>query len=215
MNMDMDMDMDDDKVDIRGSLSPTSPFQLPNRPPKIIAPPRLQEGSHFSYGRLPTPISSHSQTASPQNMFASGRIPTPIHPHFPHSDSYNHPHGLMSPSQPSTSALFSGHSPIRLLPGHSPNRPMPSPIREDSMDDATTDFAGSQLSRLSVNESMMDMDEGSLIEPGPYSPTDTPRKGRARSGAMLSPNKRLFIGYMSDCEKCRMNVPGHSVHILS
>ena len=40
------------------------------------------------------------------------------------------------------------------------------------------------------------------------------RKGRARSGAMTSPNKRIFMGYLPDCEKCRLKVPGHSVHIL-
>lgn len=225
--MDMDMDMDAVNVDIRGSQSPVSPFQVPNRPPKIIAPPRLQEGSQFGYGRLPTPISLHSQTSSPHSQFATARIPTPIHPHFPMtpSPSLNYPNGLMmSPSQPSTSALFNGHSPIRMLPNHSPSRGMPSPIREDIMDEANPDYAGNQFSKLSVSESMMDVDENisnehaidSSTNPGKnqLEITIPPRTGRARSGAMLSANKRIFMGYMPDCEKCRLKVPGHSVHII-
>jgi len=44
----------------------------------------------------------------------------------------------------------------------------------------------------------------------------TPRRGRARSGAMTAgtTGKRFVMGYRDDCEKCRARVPGHFSHII-
>jgi len=90
------------------------------------------------------------------------------------------------------------------------------------------EYSSSQISKLSMAE-VMDVDGGaeqpfanneeaicstSLQDGSPLEIGIPPRKGRARSGAMTSPNKRFFMGYVPDCDKCRLKVPGHSVHIL-
>jgi hypothetical protein len=120
------------------------------------------------------------------NTFLSGRLPTPIYPSFP-----------------STPLSVSPY----LYTSHSPNRPMPSPIREDIMD--------SQLSKLSVRDEPMDLDDQM-----PFSPTDSEisfgvaRKGRARSGAITTSSRKIFAGYLQNCDKCRDKVPGHYIHFV-
>jgi hypothetical protein len=114
---------------------------------------------------------------------------------------------------------------------------MPSPIRED------VDLAGSHFSKLSVSGQQQQRTPASPTSAGgevmaldiPLSPTGSVgggllspplefdeyglpmRKGRARSGAIMSPvvpNKRIFTGYLPTCEKCRNKVPGHYMHFL-
>jgi hypothetical protein len=184
---DIDMILDDSQpVDEKKItiLSAHSP-PLPFNP--LHRPPRLKQQALMM---LPP--------QSPRSALSSGRIPTPIHPSFPTT-----PSPLMN-----TPRLVSPHLPASLYPSHSPNRPMPSPIREDIMD--------SQLSKLTFNEENMEMDDNQL-----FSPTTSEsqyglpaRKGRARSGAITTINRRIFTGYLADCEKCRNKVPGHYIHFL-
>jgi hypothetical protein len=180
MDLDENIPTDDKTVTILASHSPPLSFNQLNRPPK------LKQQSLM----MPPP-------QSPRSQLSSGRIPTPIHHSFPNTPS----------SLTNTPRLVSPHLPF-LYPGHSPNRAMPSPIREDIMDN--------QLSKLSMSESMETDDDGAL-----FSPTASesqfglpPRKGRARSGAITTINRRIFTGYLADCEKCRNKVPGHYIHFL-
>jgi len=184
-----DVQMIEEAVSVVGSQSPTSPYQqhVWVRPAKL-----------------------HPQSLYPQNQhnqFAGARIPTPIHPNF-------FP-GMLSPaySQPSpwehSAAISSSVS-----HNYPPNHPMPSPITEDIMDDSPAYLAGTQLSRLTMNgEDGMDVDvpmtPSRLMDP----PGLPPRTGRARSGA-ITEKKRIFMGYLEDCEKCRSRTPGHLTHFL-
>ena len=187
---------------------------LPNTPPDTSPLGPFSQASkplqHPAWNQLPlSPI-------SPRTQFSNGRIPTPIHPTFPITPSALHPpsNAIISPNQRSPAALALSHL--------SPSRAMPSPIREDSMD---TEIAGTQLSRLRVTcEEDMDMDEpsfdGYMTTTPTSAPSDTPisntppRTGRSRSGAMSAMNRKIFTGFLEDCEKCRNRVPGHYMHFL-
>lgn len=160
----------------------------------------------------------------------SGRIPTPIHSNF----------HLAQPPPPARSRTESYLS-NTVLPGFA--RPkqrlendyrMPSPINEDSME--TSDLPSSQLSRLSVSQDSMDVDDAVWSQSSHYPSSDslpwdnipptptTPggRTGRARSGAFSSASttpqdkggRRVVFGYREDCEKCRMRFPGHFAHFV-
>jgi hypothetical protein len=231
LDTDIDMDMDlraeeEDVVDIRGSVSPVSPFRVPHKPkpkPDIGIQVHPIERNQMTNNRIATPMTLSPY--SPLSQFASGRIPTPMYPSFPAAQStLQAPQtGLMSPSQPATSTLFNSSSRIRKLSNFSPIHPLPSPIREDSIDEMSTEYTGSQLSKLSVSETMEMDDNDTTTEQKAESSSaiditetllEVPRKGRTRSGAMLSPTQRIFTGYMADCEKCQSNFPGHSMHIL-
>jgi hypothetical protein len=83
---------------------------------------------------------------------------------------------------------------------------MPSPIREDAMD--------AQLSKLSVSSDPMDFEESLASPLSDSGGNGLPRMGRARSGAITTVNRRIFTGYVADCEKCRNKVPGHYIHFL-
>ncbi len=84
---------------------------------------------------------------------------------------------------------------------------MPSPIREDAVD--------AQLSKLSVGDHPMELEEVALSSPlSDGGGVGLPRVGRARSGAITTVNRRIFTGYVADCEKCRNKVPGHYIHFL-
>jgi hypothetical protein len=168
-------------------LPPPPPFKMPVRPLKLT--------HNAATGQLPpSPHPTPSLTA---------RIPTPIHPFFPSTPSPHAGSGL-SPHAPAW-LLAAGHSPG----GH---HAMPSPIREDAVD--------AQLSKLSVGDHpMADAGDFSLASPlsdagGSGANGLPPRTGRARSGAIATVNRRIFTGYVADCEKCRNKVPGHYIHFL-
>lgn len=184
---DIDMILDDSQPAEEKNITILSSHSPPLSFNLLHRPPRLKQQALM----MPPP-------QSPRSALSSGRIPTPIHPSFPTT-----PSPLMN-----TPRLVSPHLPSSLYSGHSPNRAMPSPIREDIMD--------SQLSKLTVNEESMEMDDSQL-----FSPTSSEsqfgfpaRKGRARSGAITTINRRIFTGYLADCEKCRNKVPGHYIHFL-
>lgn len=182
------MDMDEPRSLDERNITIIQPHSPPSPFQTLNRPPKLR---HHSLIMPPPP--------SPRSHHQTGRIATPIHPSFPSTPS----------PLPSTPRLISPNVPAYLLyTGHSPNRAMPSPIREDIMD--------SQLSKLSFSDEAMDTDDDML-----YSPTVSesqfglpPRKGRARSGAITTTNKKIFTGYLANCEKCRDKVPGHYIHFL-
>lgn len=204
----MEMDLGH-HVTIVGSASPPSPFQY-----SLLRPQKLPQ-----------------KLNSPGLDQLSGRIPTPIHSKF----------HLTQPPPPPRSRTDS-HLSNTVLPGFA--RPkqrlddyrMPSPITEDSME--TSDLPSSQLSRLSVSQDSMDVDDAvwsqqshpssdnSHWDNAPPTPT-TPggRTGRARSGAFSSASttpqqqnerggRRVVFGFREDCEKCRMRFPGHFAHFV-
>jgi hypothetical protein len=166
--------------------APPPPFKMPVRPLKL-----KHDMSLFPPSPHPTP--------------STARIPTPIHPFFPSTPS---PHmsggggypGGLSPNVPAW--LLAGHS-----PGGGGHHAMPSPIREDAVD--------AQLSKLSVGDHPMELEEAALTSPlSDGGGNGLPRVGRARSGAITTVNRRIFTGYVADCEKCRNKVPGHYIHFL-
>jgi hypothetical protein len=184
VNMDMDLDLSQSSDDKDVTIVATHSPPIPFN--QLHRPPKLKQQSLM----MPPP-------QSPRSQASSGRIPTPIHPSFPPTPS----------SLPYTPRLISPHLPAFLYSGHSPNRAMPSPIREDIMD--------SQLSKLSMTEEIMDTDEQLFSPTTSECQFGTPaRKTRARSGAITTPNRRIFTGYLADCEKCRNKVPGHYIHFL-
>lgn len=132
-----------------------------------------------------------------QQSVSGGRMPTPIHNTFG-------THTL----RPRNDTMFSIPEPVTpLVPPQVAKFPsvaqrMPSPISEDDSDLPTMQ-AESQLSQLSVED--MDGVEDT--------PAISPRKGRARSGAITS-KKRFSMGFRDDCEKCKLKVPGHYAHFI-
>jgi hypothetical protein len=114
-----------------------------------------------------------------------------------------------------------------------------SPLIEDSIDDAMdmSDLPSSQLSRLSVSQDSMDVDDTIWsqhmtssdnlgFDVIPPTPTTPGRTGRARSGAFSASStpqeqeqdrnggRKVVFGYREDCEKCRMRFPGHFAHFV-
>jgi hypothetical protein len=162
----------------------------PAPPPPFKMPVRPLKLKHDAAAGLLPP--------SPHTTPSTARIPTPIHPFFPSTPS------------PHASGLSPNVVPAWLLAGHSPggHHAMPSPIREDAVD--------AQLSKLSVGDHPMADADDSLVSPlsDAGGAGVLPRTGRARSGAIATVNRRIFTGYVADCEKCRNKVPGHYIHFL-
>jgi len=198
------------RIRIRHSSSPPS-LNFPNRPP------RLNAQKLYAYHPMSPGV--------PNSSLSTGRIPTPIHPFFPGSNPSPRTHPSPAPLS-AASSLFSL------------NRAMPSPIREDT---SSIDLAGSHLAKLSVSGpgfgaaggEVMLLDDplasptsggGLLSPPLDFDEFGLPiRKGRARSGAVstltspvtpVAPHRRIFTGYLPNCEKCRNKVPGHYMHFL-
>lgn len=144
----------------------------------------------------------------------STRIPTPIHSTFSpfaRSDkiqSLSHGHGSLGYGE----ADFADDEGI--VDRFRRNRRLPSPISEG------------ETSPSVIVEGMGEMQVD--VERHDGSP-ETPRKGHTRSKHSLRPwtgpggdpgeggmMKRSFtMGYRSDCEKCRLKVPGHFSHIIT
>jgi len=186
---DTDMELDDHPSSDDKPITLITSHSPPLSFHQLNRPPRLKHHSLI----MPPP-------QSPISQLTSARLPTPIHPSFPPTPS----------SLPYTPRLLSPHMPS-IYTSYSPNRAMPSPIREDVMD--------CQLSRLSMSEDGCQMDseaEDMLISPtASESQFGLPaRKGRARSSAFSTMNRRIFTGYLAECEKCRNKVPGHYIHFL-
>ena len=107
----------------------------------------------------------------------------------------------------------------------------------DDLASTPTEYASSQLERLSVSQgddgmewdsasSVMNSqgyrqqgattDEGVDVETGavPPTPTTAMKMGRARSDAITGSAKRVVFGYREDCAKCRARIPGHWAHFI-
>jgi hypothetical protein len=207
----------DCQVSIAGSASPPSPFTQSH--PHLLRPDKLNSPGLDSFsGRIPTPIYAN---------FNLSQQPPPQPPPRGRIDSF-------LPPVNTTNALprFAA-PPMKLILENDYRMPSPiveSPIVEDSME--VSDFPSSQLSRLSVSQDSMDLDETAwsqhLASPEslpfdvvPPTPTTPGRTGRARSGAFSASSttqdkggRRVVFGYREDCEKCRMRFPGHFAHFV-
>ncbi|KAF2097210.1 hypothetical protein NA57DRAFT_77464 [Rhizodiscina lignyota] len=202
---DVDMDMDDDMVSIVESHSPPTPIQPTNRPAKLAPAP--YRGLLTSEGRVPTPIHS---------TFFSGGSPS-----IPRSSSDVSDMDLAdvrpqiqivrSPmAPPPRKSGYRDHpmpSPIRESLQSPREVPMPSPTQNGSME--TSIATANQMSRLSVNGG-----DSMEVDDARSSDGFSPRKGRARSGALSTQKTRFVMGYREDCEKCRAKVPGHFSHYI-
>jgi hypothetical protein len=208
-----DVEMNDDMVSIVGSQSPPTPIQTPSRPAKLAPAPYR---GLLSEARVPTPI---------HDNFFPGGIPG-----IPRSSGDvsnmdledSMPQTVRSPMAPPPTRRFAlrDHpmpSPIREAL-HSPSLQSPranlmSPTQSGAME--TSIAAATQLSRLSMGgdgTEAMETDEvqkENLIANGL-----SPKKGRARSGAISSQKMAFSYGYRGDCDKCRARVPGHNAHYL-
>lgn len=209
--------MDDDTVSIAESQSPPTPIQGFARPAKLAPAPyrgQLAEGrvptpihnSFFTNGALGIPRSSSDGSNMDLEDVPLQTVRSPMAPPPRRTTLRDHP--MPSPIRES---LLSPGIPLR-SPGslHSPG-PFHSPTTSGSME--TSIAAASQMSRLSMNGSEnMDIDDG---RGGEDSGIDmSPRKGRARSGALSTQKTRYVMGYRDDCDKCRAKVPGHFSHFL-
>lgn len=145
----------------------------------------------------------------------AGRIPTPIHSQFA---SY-----IRSADKAPASRDQNMHSPSDNYACNSAGqtrqgRRLPSPISEDE---------ASSPSLLLQGLSDVQME---VIEDPPEEPKPLPKRGHFRSkhslrnwgGFGLGPElggvgikKGFSMGYRSDCEKCRLRVPGHFSHVVT
>ncbi|KAI9744112.1 MAG: hypothetical protein M1818_002264 [Claussenomyces sp. TS43310] len=138
------------------------------------------------------PQSSYSYAPSSNN--SAGRIPTPINAQFSHSRA---------------NVLSLDHDMSQCGHGATRDRRLPSPISED---DASPRFMLEGISGIQMDEDARD--EKPLL-----------KKGHARSKHSLrewtgyphEPGglKRFSMGYKSDCEKCRLKIPGHFSHVIT
>lgn len=122
----------------------------------------------------------------------TGHVPTPINSHFSHAR-YNL-------SQPGCHLGYLGGELDRRLP---------SPISEDDK----------------VPNTMLEGMSGMQVDENTAEEKITPRKGHTRSkhnlrewnGYPHEPGgiKKFSMGYKSDCEKCRLKIPGHFSHVLT
>jgi hypothetical protein len=216
----------DHEVSIAGSASPPSPFTHPHhllhlRPDKLNSP-----GLDSFSGRIPTPIHSNFNLAQP-----------PV-PSRSRTDSFLPPVNTLNNSMNNMNALPRFAAPMRQILENDYQMPSPiveSPIIEDYAMEIS-DFPSSQLSRLSVSQDGMDVDETAWsqhiasssssadslsFDVVPPTPTTPGRTGRARSGAFSASStpqdkggRRVVFGYREDCEKCRMRFPGHFAHFV-
>lgn len=143
----------------------------------------------------------------------AGRIPTPIYSQF--SSHVRSGEKIDQSMTLSDSYIYNGAGPT---PTRN-NRRLPSPISEDEA------ISPSSLIQ-SLGDVQMEVEE--LADTIAEEPQATPKKGHTRSKHSLrnwggfgseTPGvgiRRGFsMGYRSDCEKCRMRVPGHFSHVIT
>jgi len=233
---DVDMNIDEE-ISIVGSASPPSPYQQHTwlRPAKLNSPSIHDQ---FSGGRIPTPIYANFQLGTPPQRHNT----TSVLDQYPQQSPL---HQFSNDSQPVLPAGFTRPHHRPRLSAENEYR-IPSPISEDTdfdndgIDDLAstpTEYASSQLERLSVSQgddgmewdsasSVMSSqgyqqqgtttDEGVDVETGavPPTPTTAMKMGRARSDAITGSAKRVVFGYREDCAKCRARIPGHWAHFI-
>lgn len=147
----------------------------------------------------------------------AGRIPTPIHSQF--SSYIRSSHKAPAHIEQSMNANCEIYTYMRPSPTPIRNsRRLPSPISEDEA-----------VSPSCLLQGLCDVQmEVESVDTITEEPKVTPKKGHTRSKHSLRnwggfgseiPGvgvKRGFsMGYRSDCEKCRMKVPGHFSHVIT
>jgi hypothetical protein len=215
--------MNDDTVSIVESQSPPTPIQNFSRLAKLAPAPYRP----LAEARVPTPIHNNFFTngvpgvprssSDMSNLDLEDVAPEPVRsPMAPPPRRFgqrDHPmpspirESLLSPALHSPSL----HSPSLHSPSlQSPRGSLVSPTSNGAME--TSIAAANQMSRLSMNSERMETDEAQKENVGDNGVS--PRKGRARSGAIYREKMVFAYGYRSDCEKCRARVPGHNSHYL-
>lgn len=155
----------------------------------------------------PSPFQPDSSTS------ITGRIPTPIHSQFS-----SHIRSIEKVDQ---SMTVSGHYIHNgTIPATSRNsRRLPSPISEDEAISPSSLLQSLGDVQMEVEEPADTITDESKV---------TPKKGHTRSkhslrnwGGFASDipgvgvRRGFSMGYRSDCEKCRMKVPGHFSHVIT
>ncbi|KIW08129.1 uncharacterized protein PV09_01063 [Verruconis gallopava] len=199
---DVDMNAVDHHVSIAGSASPPSPFTKSY--PHLLRPDKLNSpGLDAFAGRIPTPIHSNF------NLAQTPLGAAPPAPTRSRTDSLL----PVATNSVDVSALPRFAVPMRNILENDYVMPSPiaeSPLVEDSME-LEAGFPSSQLSRLSVSQDGMDMDDEPIwssqhhvqhstssssgssadtlsFDVIPPTPTTPGRVGRARSGAFSASN---------------------------
>ena len=187
-------------------------------------------------GRIPTPIQPSFMTQVRGNPWADGPATERDHPNG--INNMGHQPTPFPPPAGHTIPRTVGMDDWNAVR----NRRLPSPISEgeDSsapspdmvLDGSTTHLAdrlASQVSITTPGEQRSDpMDQGPHGAnqetgqlPGPPTTPSPARKGHTRSRHTIDSwtwqpgmKKSFSMGYRTDCEKCRMKVPGHFNHIV-
>jgi hypothetical protein len=143
----------------------------------------------------------------------ASRIPTPIHSQF--SSHIRSSEKVDQNTTTSDNYTYNGAGPA--LTRNS--RRLPSPISEDEAVSPSSLLQGLGDVQMEVEETVDTITE---------EPKVTPKKGHTRSKHSLrnwggfgseipgvGVRRGFSMGYRSDCEKCRMKVPGHFSHIIT
>jgi len=176
------------------SSSPVMSSLLGSQPSPYRSSQQMTEAPAYT-GDMEMADSSFPQSGSLQTedlKGATGRIPTPINAQFSHTRAH----------------LPSLGRHLGYL-GQESDRRLPSPISEDDRSPSIMleGIGGMQVDEDAVEEKL------------------TPRKGHTRSkhnlrewsGYAHEPGgiKKFSMGYKSDCEKCRLRIPGHFSHVVT
>jgi hypothetical protein len=183
------------------SLESSQPTQMSDAP--IYADDfEMEDTAHFS--------PAHSQTQHSPSI--SGRIPTPIHSSFA---------PFIRAEKASLHHDVDFADDEALVDRFRRGRRLPSPISEGEMSPSViVDGLGDM--QMEVDKSSSQHEQERLETPtkkGHQRSKHSLRQWSGFGGDMSSAGvgmKRSFsMGYRSDCEKCRMKVPGHFSHIIT
>jgi hypothetical protein len=153
----------------------------------------------------------HPDTSTSTSI--AGRIPTPIHSQFSSHIRSGHKVDQSTTTLDIYTYNSAGPTPIRN------GRRLPSPISEDEAISPSSLLQGLGGVQMEVEDpSDTPMEELKT----------TPKKGHTRSKHSLrnwggfgseipgvGVRRGFSMGYRSDCEKCRMRVPGHFSHVIT
>jgi hypothetical protein len=191
------------------SPSPFPIYSTPTSPsPKSYQPSQMEVSTSYSNDleMVDSGVTYPRTFQSDLGTSLNSRIPTPIHCQFSsHIRSADRapPHPNQGPNPADDEAM-----------GERGRRRLPSPISED------------ETSPRYILESLGDMPMD--VEPCLEESKIAPKKRHTRSKHSLrtwsdpgsdlgygSIKRGFSMGYRSDCEKCRMRVPGHFSHIIT
>lgn len=200
---------------------------LNSAPPSRLEAIRLDSELSSVSGRMPTPIQPNFSPQYRNQQSNWGQ------------DATQSPHGVMNMGHQHNG--FEDGSDVPRTMANEPswhsvqqNRRLPSPISEgddfpsQSKDfaDVTLDSADQQRHHHGMDHpnAMMDIENRASTPPldaNGEPTTPSPKRGHVRNMHTLNNwtwqpgmKKSFSIGYRSDCEKCRLKVPGHFNHIV-